>query len=482
MSKSAIVAAALLLGCNTLPPELLPPPFGPDGPKPPRLFFPTGLAQTSNGLLIANGNFNRAFEAGTVVHISRTYIQSLLAGTFDCDVDPDSVDQANRAAFDAACHPQIPADQFIGNGDRKGVMIGNYAGPLALNSDQTAVFTASRDTATVNAVRIGAGGILGCLPNAGNDAALDCRKGIVDLTAAGLEGPYTIIPGNVIAPGTTIPQDVLFVSSIVPHIESIAGGNIFTSTSVGALSMQDASHLLFQMRAGSDVTGGGHGVGPMVFDRSRRRLYLGGCFQRSTAFGSGEPGTGLCTGIGNNFLRIIDVDAGNAADPFLVDLRADVQSTYTTQLLLDTPPGAGAPSSPITTLWATMRTPDSLVVIDLPAQPSVAPRVREVIPLPAAPADMVRIDRGTAPPLLAVVGESVDGVSIVDTGSSRIVAQLGRLGDSPFNIASVDCPATKTGSACLAVSVFHECRVALIEVPKDNPSSAAVRALAGTCP
>ena len=30
MKKSAIVVAALLLGCNTPPPELLPPPFGPD--------------------------------------------------------------------------------------------------------------------------------------------------------------------------------------------------------------------------------------------------------------------------------------------------------------------------------------------------------------------------------------------------------------------------------------------------------------------
>ncbi|HMC33242.1 MAG TPA: hypothetical protein VKH65_02490, partial [Myxococcales bacterium] len=83
MKKSAIVAAALLLGCNTLPPELLPPPFGPDGPKDPRLFFPTGLAAASNGLLVANGNFNRAFEAGTVVQISRGHIESLLGRTID---------------------------------------------------------------------------------------------------------------------------------------------------------------------------------------------------------------------------------------------------------------------------------------------------------------------------------------------------------------------------------------------------------------
>ena len=476
MKKSAIVAAALLLRCHTLPPELLPPPFGPDGPKPPRLFFPTGLAVASNGLLVANGNFNRAFEAGTVVQISGDYIDSLLKSTIDCDVDPATLDQATKDA----CYPQILPAEFIGS-----AMIGNYAGPLALSSDHTAVFTASRDTATINAVQVRAtarpDGTLGCLPNAGNDATRDCRKGIIDLTAAGLDGPYTVIPGDTIPPGTGSPLDVLFVSSIVPHIETIISGTPITTTSVAALSMQDPSQLLFQMRAGSQFVAGGFGVGPMVFDRSRRRLYLGGCFQRSSAFGSGEPGTGLCSGISTNYLRIIDVDAGSAADPDLIDLRPDVQSINTTQLLLDTPGGPATPSSPITTLWATMRAPDTLVVIDLPAQPSVAPRIREVIPLPASPADMLRIDRGTSPPLLAVVAEKIGAVSIVDTGRSQVVAQVGRLGDAPFNIASVDCP-SKPGSACLAVSVFHECRVALIEVPKDDPSRSALRALAGSCP
>jgi len=220
----------------------------------------------------------------------------------------------------------------------------------------------------------------------------------------------------------------------------------------------------------------------MVFDRSRRRLFLGGCFQRSSAFGSGEPGTGLCSGIQPNYLRIVDVDAGSAADPDLIDLRPDVQSIYTTQLLLDTPATPATPASPITTLWATLRAPDSLAVIDLPAQPSVAPRVREVIPLPASPADMTRIDRGTAPPLLAITAEKINAVSIFDTGTSRVVAQIGRLGDNPINIASLDCPASKPNSACLAVSVFSACRIALIEVPKDDPAHSSLRALAGSCP
>jgi len=159
-----------------------------------------------------------------------------------------------------------------------------------------------------------------------------------------------------------------------------------------------------------------------------------------------------------------------------------VLSTYTTQLLLDVPDPPATLSAPPATLWATMRNPDSLVVIELPAQPSVPPRVREIVPLPVSPADMVRIDRGTAPPLLAIVAERLGAVSIFDTGTDEVVAQVGRLGDSPFNIQQIDCPASKPASACLAVSVFGNCRLALIEVPKDAPSQTALRALAGSCP
>jgi hypothetical protein len=32
------------------------------------------------------------------------------------------------------------------------------------------------------------------------------------------------------------------------------------------------------------------------------------------------------------------------------------------------------------------------------------------------------------------------------------------------------------------VSVFADCRVALIQVPKDNPAASSLRALAGSCP
>jgi hypothetical protein len=468
MKKSAIVAAAMLLGCNTNPPELLPPPFGPNGPQPTRLFFPTGLAKAGGGvLLVANGNFNHAFEAGTVVAVKRKALDDLLSSSLDCDV----------ANPDPACTAPIDPTKFFDDA----VMIGNYAGPLVLNTDKTAAYTGSRDSGKISAVsvtvRTNGVAVLGCPPKAGDDARKDCRAGIIDLRSAGVDGPYAIVAGN-----TALNGPVLFVSSIIPHIDSITNGIIVTSTAVAALNMQDPSTLLFTMHAGAFFVDGGYGVGPMVFDGMRRQLYLSGCYQRSTSFGAGEPGTGLCFGVSTNYLRILNVDAGSAAGLYLLDMRADVLSTYTTQLLLDVPDPPATPSAPPSTLWATMRNPDSLVVIELPAQPSVPPRVREIISLPVSPSDMVRIDRGTAPPLLAIVAERLGAVSIFDTGTDQVVAQVGRLGDSPFNIQQIDCPTAKPASACLAVSVFGSCRLALIEVPKDNPSKTALRALAGSCP
>src|SRR2546430_9531776 len=130
-------------------------------------------------------------------------------------------------------------------------MIGNYAGPLVLTTDKTAAYTGSRDSGKITAVRVGPGGSLGCPANAGDDARKDCRAGIIDLRSAGVDGPYAIAAGNSVLPGKAA-QNVLFVSSIIPHIESIGSAGIITSTAVAALRMglpEDPSQLLFTMQA-----------------------------------------------------------------------------------------------------------------------------------------------------------------------------------------------------------------------------------------
>ena len=469
MKKRPILVAALLLGCSTSPPQYLPPPFGPDGPSPTRLFFPTGLSKTNEGgLLVANGNFNHSYDAGTVVGISRAFFDRVFGLRLDC----------GKEVPDPGCVQPFQETDFTG-----AVMIGNYAGPLVMNATGTAAYTGSRDTGTLNAVRVDALGLLHCAAGAGDDATKDCRKGLIDLVTAGVDGPYSIVAGDTVLPGTTTSLPVLFVSSIIPHIDAINSGSIFASTWVAALDMADPSQMLFTMRAGQTLDATlGTAVGPMTFDGVRRQLYLSGCYQRSSALGAGEPGTGLCVGSANNFLRIMNVDSKEAAaDPRLIDLHVNVLSTYTLQLLLADPdPVTGAPG----TLWATMRSPDALVRIDLPAEPSIDPHVRQVIPMPIAPADMVRIDRGSASALLAVVTERRNGVVIVDTATGEVVGVADRLGDSPFMMQEIPCPSDPlfTDSACLAVSVFGDCRIGLIEVPKSQPAQTKVRALAGSCP
>jgi len=487
MRKSLVLTAALICACNSQPPELLPPPFGPDHPQDTRLFFPTGLAETDAGLLVANGNFNRAFESGTVVLLPRDYVDNLLAQDVDCDVDALTLAPAAKAA----CYPAIP-------GNAEAVLIGNYSGPMTLDNAGKLALTGSRDTGRINAVRVDTTPAadqrtLRCAPDAGNDAARDCRQGLsltnpdatpADLPDAGVDGPYRIVAGSTVTPGTTAPKDVFFVSSIIPHIDGISSGTILSHTSVAVLDMEKPTTLLYTMPAGNsfDITAG-TAPGPMAFDPVRRQLYLSGCYQRSTAFGAGQPGTGLCISSSVNYLRTLSVDAQSFSDPLILDLRGDVLSVFTNQLLLDSPPpdALGNPVAP-TTLWVTMRAPDTLVRVELPSVPSVSPRVRQIFPLPVSPAEMVRIARPGQPDLLAIVGERNNAVVIFDTGTDEVVAQVGHLGDSPFMIQQIDCPAAKTSSACVAVSVFGACRIGLIEVPLVNPSATALRALAGTCP
>jgi hypothetical protein len=174
------------------------------------------------------------------------------------------------------------------------------------------------------------------------------------------------------------------------------------------------------------------------------------------------------------------VDAQGAAFPTTIELFNDVLSNSTEQLLLGDPDPSGMPM----TLWALMRSPDALVQIELPSQPSIAPRVRRAVPVPGTPADMVLIKRaGGGPDLIAIVTESSGAVAIYDTAVNQVVAQVERLGQLPFNVQQVPCPAGEPAdSACLAISVFQSCSVALVELHTGTPSDAQLRARVGSCP
>ena len=457
------LAALLALSCGT-PPEFLPPPFGPEGAGPTRLFFPTGLAVLPDGsLLVANGNFNHAYDGGSLVSIRKSYLDAFFAKKLECrKVPPPELAfhfTSTPCDDDVSLHP---ADVFGG-----AVIIGNYAGPVALNDSGTVAFTGSRDTSTLNAVTVNPDLTLSCAPHAGVSAT-DCRTGI-DLRGSGILGPYSIVAGDSSA------GRVLYVSSMTPRVDQLSP--LLTSGLVVTLDMADPTQALFTMFAGTafDRTIGS-AVGPMIFDPTRRELLTSGCFQRFGGTGAAEPGTGRCSGISNNFLRILDVDSKEAGIAQLYDLYGDVLSIETTALLLADPdPVTQVPA----TLWATMRNPDLLVQVELPPQPSVAPRVRRVVPLPLSPSDIVRIPRPGGADLLGIVAEKIGALAFYDTGTQQIVGQLENLGDSPFTARLLGLSAT---TAQLAVSVFKGCKIALVEVPLDAPWKASLRGRAGTCP
>jgi hypothetical protein len=481
MKTPLLLALLLSAACGT-PPEFLPPPFGPQGPSSTRLFFPTGMALLPTGtvpqpkdgsLLVANGNFNRAYDGGTIVSIRRSYLDAFFAKKLNCQtVTPPEF--ALGPSTNPACDDNVslhPGDVFGPNGGA--VIIGNYAGPLALNDSGTMAFTGSRDTGRLNAVTVHPDLSLECAPNAGSSTT-DCRAGIANLGTSGVVGPYAIVAGDSIVPGQP-PQRLLYVSSLTPRIDEVTSGTLFTSGVVAAIDMANPSQVLFTMLAGSRYVANGAAVGPMLFDPSRRQLLMSGCYERFAGTGAGEPGTGRCSGIANNYLRFLDVDAREAASVQLFDLYGDVLSIETTALLLADPdPATGAYG----TLWATMRNPDVLVQVQLPAQPSVAPRVRRVVPLPISPADLLRIERAGKGDLIAIVAEKLGAVAIYDAGAQQIVAQVENLGDSPFALQLLGSDGV---TAQLAATVFRGCRIALIEVPLAAPWQAALRGRVGRC-
>src|SRR5256885_5553249 len=132
--RLAILVASIAIGaCSTTPPELLPPPFGPDtsSPQPARLFWPTGIAIDPGGkhLLVANANFDHAFAGGAIYSLD---VDALLAQRGTVPFSPSFLRQGNAGA----------------------AMVGNYLGPLVLDPAGVTAYSGSRDTNRLNGVSI----------------------------------------------------------------------------------------------------------------------------------------------------------------------------------------------------------------------------------------------------------------------------------------------------------------------------------------
>ena len=468
-ARLAILVASIAIGaCSTTPPELLPPPFGPDtsAPNPARLFWPTGIAIHPNGqhLLVANANFDHAFAGGTIYSLD---VPALLAQRGTVPFSPSFLRTEGAA------------------------MVGNYLGPLVLDPAGATAYSGSRDTNRLNAVSLNPDtGALSCRTGATSKAGPDCRAGVLDLgKLVNLEGPYGIAFGSATPVGATASAPAIFVSPLIPHLDSLSNGFAQLSSPVAVLSASDPSFLYFSALATDPFNGSGIGAGPIVFDDVRRELILGGCYIRFPASTQGGQLTsGKCLpGSGSNLLRFLGVDAGAVGFSRIYDLGPDLRSNETVSLQL-------APIDPVTgnrTLYAALRNPDLVAEIVVPSDPALSPSVRRTTSVGPFPSQIHRLERpagSPGPDLLAVtsgtltIGNTTPAiVAIFDPAQGRVVGQVERLGDTPFAMAQLP-PARGDTSAKLFVSVFASCRIAVVDVPYDRPWDVSVQALVGSCP
>jgi hypothetical protein len=104
--------------------------------------------------------------------------------------------------------------------------------------------------------------------------------------------------------------------------------------------------------------------------------------------------------------------------------------------------------------------------------------VQRIVPMPTVPSELVVIPRSGRRDLVAVTSERMGAVTIYDDQAEQVVANVDRLGDTPFGLKLYE---TEGNTARLVSGVFAGCSLALIEVPLDDPSRSALRARIGGC-
>ncbi len=141
-------------------------------------------------------------------------------------------------------------------------------------------------------------------------------------------------------------------------------------------------------------------------------------------------------------------------------------------------------------LYATLRAPDLLVELNLTSNPGAPVQVARTTPLPISPGGLAVIQRPASlggADIVAIAAQTSGTVSVFDTASGQVVANLENLGTAPYTVVQLPSSAFPPAPAAdprahMAVALFDNCRVALFDVPLARPSQSAVRALLGSCP
>src|SRR5258708_11288243 len=134
------MASAAALSCSNSIPDVRPPPFGPDPQQPQaaRFFFPTGWGTAPAGnLLVVNGNFDHAFEGGTMLSVRSDYLTQFL-GYYDSSrplPDPVTCVPDFNNPGDPCPKPVSNAQLVAARAFAGAAMIGSYGGPPVTLTD-----------------------------------------------------------------------------------------------------------------------------------------------------------------------------------------------------------------------------------------------------------------------------------------------------------------------------------------------------------
>lgn len=412
-----------------------PPPF--DG-EPARFFFPTGIAVTPDGehLLVANSNFDRAFNSGTLLQVSLAAFDEA-AGAADGRLD--TIPAAEVAAFGR---------------------IDSFAGPLAINAAGTSAWLATRNRDLLIRAPLESGR-LSCPDQ-------DCSNDAIPLKPQGMDDPFSVVPAEVVVPGGSSPEPVVLVNHLAPDGASDAtqtGWVAVIPERVAAASKNPFDNGAFRIRMGE------HTTSALAWSDLTGRLFAGGCFLRV----SGESVVACRVDFerevaSQNILRSVQLAAGPDAE------------TQTNQLGTLTGGRAEtldvALSSDRSLLYVATKTPNALLVVVPPEPGSTAvPTLRAVIPLASTPGRLHVIARPEGD-LVAATALEDDALLLVEPAAGRVAAQVLPVGDGPYDVTSVE---TEDGHR-LFVSLFSACGVAAVDVPAGRPFDAAVVATVGACP
>jgi hypothetical protein len=434
LSAALVSACGLLSACAVGTTGVAPP--GVSGPA--RLFYPTGIAVSPDGetLYVANSNFDRAFNSGTLV--------SFPASAFDEAAANE--DKHLRGLPEGVTARRLDA----------------FAGPLRLNPAGTALYTATRDHGTLSRIPLNADGTFEC-PEAG------CSHGAAELAAQGLADPFALSFADLVFPGSTTPEAAVFVGHLTPasNGQGAAAEDAYVIAVPERLAGGQSDAPFEQGAVRVDI--GVPASTSLAFDDVSGRLYVGGCLLRVSAEQvvpcASNPDSSL---VRENPLRALMPASGAAANVETFLLGPLTGGGETADLAL---------SSDGTALYALTGRPSALVVVDKPGVLE-AIRPRAIVPLANAPSRLLVLPRAEGD-LVVVASTESNVVTLVDPVRGEVLSQLEAVGLQPWDLAATRL---SDGTDRVFASLFKDCGVVAIDVPAADPSAAAIYATVGACP